>query len=234
MTIAEMHLAFNLGADSVATLGYPGAEPEEKDFFLNRAIERFVKTRYSGNNPGRKAVEESQKRIDDLRTLVLKNATSHTNVLQIASNEWVYPLPQTGGTDRPYLLLLGSNIKIDRDNCGVLVAPPYRKIRTKQVTHDQLETFLDDPYHVPDYDECFIITEGQDLHIFTNGSYNVKEVNITYLTYPDKVSLSTPTNCNLPAHTHQEIVDLAVRLYVGSIGDTNKLQSETSIITEQE
>ena len=39
--------------------------------FLNEALDKFVKTRYSGINYKREGFEQSQKRIDDLRTLVV-------------------------------------------------------------------------------------------------------------------------------------------------------------------
>ena len=39
-------------------------------YWLNEAQERIIKTRYSGVNPKGESFEESQKRTDDLRTLI--------------------------------------------------------------------------------------------------------------------------------------------------------------------
>lgn len=231
MTITEMHLALDVAIDSIATLAYPGMEPEEKDIFLNRAIERFVKTRYSGSNIRGESLEQTQKRIDDVRTLIVRNTSSNSAVTQLNASEWTYALPD-GTTDPKYFLLIGSNILIDRDECGNTVTG--RKIFLRQVTHDQLEDFLDDPYHKPDFNEAFLLFEGNSIHIITNGQYSIEAINITYMTYPDKVDFLAPVNCNLPEHTHQEIVDAAVRLYIAAVGDNDRFNTESQTIKEQE
>jgi hypothetical protein len=231
MTITEMHLALDVAIDSIATLAYPGMEPEEKDIFLNRAIERFVKTRYSGYNPKNESVEQTQKRIDDIRTLVVRNASSNSAVTQLNASEWTYDLPD-GTPDPKYFLLLRSNLLINKDECGNDTTG--RRIFLRQVTHDQLEDFLDDPYHKPDFNEAFLLFEGNKIHIITNGLYDVEAINITYLTFPVQVNITTPTNCDLPEHTHQEIVDIAVRLYIAAVGDNDRFNTESQTIKEQE
>lgn len=226
-----MHLAFDLAVDSIATLAYPGSEPEEKDMFINRAIERFVKTRYSGKNANEESVEETQKRIDDLRTLVVRNSTTNSAVTQLNASEWSYTLPD-GTNDPKYFLLLRSNLLIDRDECGNAVTD--RRILTKQITHDQLEVYLDDPFHKPDYNEALLLFEGNEIFIYTNGLYDITAFNITYLKYAAKVDSAAPVDCDLPEHTHQEIVDLAVRLYIAAVGDDNRFNIESKTITEQQ
>ena len=61
-----MHIEFKLGLDKTDSLNYPNFEPEEIDLWLNRAQDRFVKTRYVHNNKT-ETFEETQKRTDDLR-----------------------------------------------------------------------------------------------------------------------------------------------------------------------
>ena len=70
MTISELFAAIKLKLDKSAGLTLPHFEDEELEFWLNEAIEKFAKTRYSGANPKQQGFEQSQKRIDDLRTLV--------------------------------------------------------------------------------------------------------------------------------------------------------------------
>ncbi|GAH17195.1 unnamed protein product, partial [marine sediment metagenome] len=69
MTLAEMHIQFKLGLDKTDSLNYPNFEPEEIDLWLDNAQGRFVKTRYVHNNKS-ETFEETQKRTDDLRTIV--------------------------------------------------------------------------------------------------------------------------------------------------------------------
>lgn len=70
MNIIESHRSFMLSLDKSDTLEYVSFLPEEIDYWLNEASRAFTKTRYSGVNAKRESFEQTQKRIDDLRTLV--------------------------------------------------------------------------------------------------------------------------------------------------------------------
>ena len=66
-----MHIAINQGLQKIGSFHADNFLPEEIDLELNKQILRFVEQRY--NKKGNKyqtGFEESQKRIDDLRTLV--------------------------------------------------------------------------------------------------------------------------------------------------------------------
>jgi hypothetical protein len=113
MTISEMHIAFKLGLDKTESLQYPSFLPEEIDFWLNQAIRKFVKTRYSGLNSKREGFEQSQKRIDDLRTLV-RELTIPCKVSTIKPNsyELTYGFTSSSFATAPYWLSLGEEVLI--------------------------------------------------------------------------------------------------------------------------
>lgn len=74
MTIQEMHIAVNLGVQKIASFQADNLLPQEIDHELNNAMERFIKTRYSTyGNKYQRGFEQSQKRIDDLRNLVVNS-----------------------------------------------------------------------------------------------------------------------------------------------------------------
>ena len=77
MTVNEMHIAVNLGVQKIASFQADILLPQEIDFELNIAMMRFVKQRYnaSSNRQGR-GFEQSQKRVDDLRNLVVTTSSS--------------------------------------------------------------------------------------------------------------------------------------------------------------
>lgn len=79
MTVNEMHIAVNQGVQKIASFQVDNLLPQEIDHELNMAMLRFIKQRYSSmsNRYGR-GFEQSQKRIDDLRTLVVEH-TGYTN-----------------------------------------------------------------------------------------------------------------------------------------------------------
>lgn len=73
MTIEEMHIAVNLGVQKIASFQVDNLLPQEIDHELNNAMHRFIKQRYSPTgNKYRDGFEQSQKRIDDLRALVVE------------------------------------------------------------------------------------------------------------------------------------------------------------------
>ena len=59
MTVAEMHIQFKVGLDKTDSLNYPNFEPEEIDLWLNKAQEKFIKSRYS-HDVKRETFEETQ------------------------------------------------------------------------------------------------------------------------------------------------------------------------------
>lgn len=72
MTIQEMHIAVNLGVQKIASFQVDNLLPQEIDHELNNAMDRFIKQRYVPmGNKYRRGFEQSQKRIDDLRNLVV-------------------------------------------------------------------------------------------------------------------------------------------------------------------
>jgi len=88
MTIEEMHNEFDITLDKISSSSYQELEPWEKDFYLNEAQMRIIKQRYSGKNTYRKGFEENQKRIDDLKNLVISRFCKVTKVNDSVNPQW--------------------------------------------------------------------------------------------------------------------------------------------------
>ena len=65
-----MHIAIRQGVDKINSLQADMLLQEEIDIELNKSMSRFLNTKYGKNNKYGQGFENSQKRIDDLRTLV--------------------------------------------------------------------------------------------------------------------------------------------------------------------
>ena len=76
MTVKEMHYDLSLRLDKLDSLHYDNLLAPEKDVYLNRAQITIIKQRYGLNNSYLQGFEESQKRIEDLKTLVVKACNS--------------------------------------------------------------------------------------------------------------------------------------------------------------
>lgn len=98
--------------------------------FINEAIDKYYKTRYSGINFKQQGFEQTQKRIDDLRTLIKTKVFSSD--INEQDNTYTVTLPSD------YVLLLGDTAGItpngendcwEKDNKGAYKSKIYRYIR---------------------------------------------------------------------------------------------------------
>ena len=68
----DMHNAFRLNLDKSSSLvGNPDFLPEEIDYWLNNAQDRFIKQRMFGNNSKGEGYQQSNKRISDLSNITV-------------------------------------------------------------------------------------------------------------------------------------------------------------------
>ena len=70
MNIQNMHIAVRQGVDKINSLQADSLLSEEIDLELNKNMGKFINLKYGKNNVYGKGFEQSQKRIDDLSTLV--------------------------------------------------------------------------------------------------------------------------------------------------------------------
>lgn len=117
MTVNDMHIAIDLELNKVNSNLYDIILPQEKDYFLNRAQERFIKQRYSplSNAKGR-GFEMSQKRIDDLRNLVIPNY--YDKVYQLPTNDFDYSTKGRFYFPDDYWFLTSNRSKVYYNSCG--------------------------------------------------------------------------------------------------------------------
>ena len=113
MNVTEMHIAVQQGVDKIHSLQADSLLSEEIDIELNKNVSRFINTKYGKNNLYRKGFEESQKRIDDLRTLVTEYEASVTFKEQLKTDIFVdtFQLPSD------YMYLVNQFSRLWINNC---------------------------------------------------------------------------------------------------------------------
>ena len=109
-----MHLAIKQGVDKINSLQADLLLSEELDIELNKSMSRFINSKYGINNTYNKGFEESQKRIDDLRTLVVEYSNTVLYKEQYDTKIFVdtFQLPVD------YLYLVNQRSEVLIDNCG--------------------------------------------------------------------------------------------------------------------
>jgi hypothetical protein len=146
MNIGEMHTALKLELDKSDSLNSISFEPEELDYWINKAIKRFVKTRYSGSNYKGAGFEQSQKRTDDLKSLVVfttLNLTSNSGINNRLKNSYSATLPvnywfsvaeECEIVFNPYL----ENILTPVNSGELIVGSYYMVVGATAVTHNSV------------------------------------------------------------------------------------------------
>lgn len=199
----------------------------DTEWWLNRGLEKFYKTRYSGLNFKQRGFEQDQKRIDDLRTLVKRAHFSDENI-EANGNEFFITFPDD------YILLLGDTAGIvpmdgienkcwDKDADGNYIV---KKSDTLECTIENIDREKENSLSEYRLKYCYArpikLVQGENVFLYTDGLYKVKEYDITYLRKPIQIDIHTnpfDEYTDMPEHTHSEIVKLAAQMYIENQGN---------------
>lgn len=231
MTVRDMHYDFKVKFNKLDSQQNRNFLVPEIDWMLNEAQEVFIKaiaeprTRLGGG------FEIGQRTIDEIRTIVVdqKQANSTcTSVTKIDDNLYKATLPVD------YIYHVGSKVVASKGICNKILI-------THIVQHDdEHETSVFDKSSF-EWGECNIQFNEDGILIFTDGVFIPQYICLSYLrkpayiqnaqdmpgatyTLPDNVTVLTGSqNCELPAISHRQVVDLAVLIASGAI-DPNEYQ----------
>lgn len=226
MTIQDFHNAIDIELDKTLDFEYPYMIPEKKDYWLNKAQERFVKSRAFGNNMFRTSFEETEKRIDDLRTIVIQSDPITPTVIGTIYNS---ELPD----DYRYLFRHQCSTTNQRCSTPDLVAGI-------QVKNDEINILAKDPFWEAITSEPLFYILGNNIVYETKGNFIVTGTILTYIRnyaqfqYGSQyIDVTDDTVTELPLHTHQEIVDLTVSMLLENIEST-RYQTNLNELTKIE
>ena len=116
MNVTQMHLAIQQGVDKINSLQADMLLSEEIDIELNKSQIRFINTKYGKNNKYQEGFEQSQKRIDDIRSLIREYEHPVTFKEQYSSEYWIdtFRLP----TD--YMYLINQRSMVWSNDCDLI------------------------------------------------------------------------------------------------------------------
>lgn len=254
MLIEEMHYGFDLRVDRVASQDRPDFYPNEKDDYINRAIMFFTKDRY-GIDEKKYGFETNQERISNLMNLHVKSPELQPPLIPILLQPGYYEVRLNSLLYR-YLFLTNARILIEKDNCTKTIDATAWQIDDKKTV-----------YSDPSFDWGRVLinfgkstvsptsTNAQlpSMYIDTRNKkgipqFEVKEVNINYIKYPNRVCLGTykhiddktPSvltpvqHCDIDDAFHDEILNIAVMFATRDIQDQFGFQtSQQQIIIDK-
>lgn len=197
------------------------------EYFLNAGLDEFWKTRYSGYNIKQEGFEQTQKRIDDLRTLVTAQVFKEEDITN-SGNIYEIILPED------YVILLGDTVGIRpadglQNQCWDLDVDGNYKIHYSDPIEGTIET-VDrikenslSEYHLR-YTKArpIRLVAGNNIELHTDNSYRVSEYQMKYIRKPQKIDLHIDPfqeYLDMPLHTQIEIVKTAAKLYIENKSD---------------
>lgn len=210
MTVSEMHIGLTLLLDRVASGRSFDFQPEEKDWFLNRAVEQLVGSRIKALRMSDPAPEDpgspSLSALDDIRTLITHSSaiTSFSNVTGMSGVQSA----DISSLNADYVIS-GKAIFGDANSSILRMMP----------TNKALE-YMETDYNVTIARDVPATIVGSHLWLVMR-SYVPPPTSLTllYVSKPAVIRLpSTSVDCNLPSHVHAEVVSLAAANIISTFG----------------
>lgn len=225
MDIKEMQYDIKFKLNKIDSEQYKNFRIPELDWAINEAEEIFVKSIAEPRTSNYLGFETNQRTIDDIRSIVINDKTIVPT--KIDSNTYKVELPQD------YMFYISANVIISKAKCA------DRTARAILRQHD--DRFESSPFDMSSFEwkEVNIRFYEGGIKLFTDGTFEIKEVKLNYIRkrkyihnaqdflptgsykLPSGVVLTGTQNCELPEHTHREIVDIAVLILANNLDSPN-------------
>ena len=222
MNIQKMHYDFKAKINKIDSNKYRNMKIPEIDWKLNEAQYLYILLIAEPRVKSYLGFETSQRTTDDIASIVVDD--KEINATPIGT-DYMIPLP----TDPEYMFYLSSYAIASKGECtdvrlDVTVAQHGDRNNTSE-------------FHKPSFEwrETNIRFFEDGIKIFAKGEFVVNKLFMSYIRKPlymhyaegflaggyklpgESTALTGTQNCELPEHTHREIVDLAVALATGDL-----------------
>lgn len=219
MTVAEMIIGVNLGVQRVDSNAYDSLLEDEILYYLNRAQEEYIEQQYvlirgKHGDENIQIYEASQKAIENLRTIIITELAGNGNISAVSNYPNAKSYDLTDLTDT-FFFYIRSQSQVSNGGAWVI---------NDLINQDKIEKYIQTRNNTPIFRNFPVLLEGNNMYVFydTQTNSDVYDLSITFIKSPDKLVTATPgageTNtCELPIHTHQDIVNYTVSLILSDL-----------------
>ena len=228
MTLSQLHLYIKLELDKSNISGYPSFLPEEIDYFINTAIKRFYKRKYSGVSAVGGSFQQNQLKSDDFRKIV-KTAEILKASMTVSENQYIADYPSD------YWIGVGESAYITSTNsewpkANLNVAIP-RKVDVFERTIENLDSTLNNKLSEHRLNHSYArpirVYMNSKIYLFTDGNYSIDKYVINYISSPVEVDWYSQVNdkntyqlVSVPDHAWDEIISMATKAAIENIADS--------------
>jgi hypothetical protein len=229
MTVQEFHYAVDQGLQKIGSYAYDNFLQEEIDYWLNRAQERFIKDRaFAHSDMKQIGFAGNQKRLDDLKNIISIDYLDDA-LPRVGVEFQEYDLPLN------YMFLINIRAVIRKDKCSpATVTSPQDTVPVRVVNNRDVYFLQKDPFARSQIETPLAILSEQEIKVFQNNeSFILEGIYVDYIRTPAQISLQLNQTSELDDHTHQEIVDIAVKTMVEAI-ESPRFQSNPGELSQTE
>lgn len=195
---------------------------EDIQYFLNEAINVIItKKLKTSKKESRNGIKVSQRELDEIRSLLVKNISLVKDV-GLSNLEYdVYTLP-----DDYYFLISDKSSTI---SCSVTKVYQNRLYST-----ENLYEILEDTHFGTKYNSPVSELSTEKLYVYKNSNFTIDSVIIDYIKKWIEIDILNNINTDLNENIHKQIVNVAVNIAYENI-DNNKfrINTEKNQITDQ-
>ena len=191
---------------------------EDKILALNEAQIKLIKQKVDGwSTVNGLGMDAFKKRYEDLQSLVIgyKEGKLPLKETNKTLHQWIAKIHNLSPN---YMFYVDSYILADKEECKNRIV----WVNQDLAKHADLPMLLNNVNYKPsfEYQETFNILSSDEISVFTDGTFNPKDIYISYMRYPiyiDKEgyvkfdgSSSTNQDCELEEYLEDELLDLTV------------------------
>lgn len=212
MTNIQILAAFEREINQIDdTLNKPATD--DSLYWLNQAVYKFCKTRFSGNAPHFTSYEQNEKRTKDLINLFVSSDLDLSSVDENRAtyNKYTVTYPEN------MMFVLNEDVVIDSINDGHELDTSVFECTADSFMYRVNNTLTDFHYRHYKARPLRIKTQiGCDL--LTDKKYKITKYTLGYLRNPNKISLENPKAeySDFPDIIMLEIIKMAAQMYIES------------------
>jgi len=209
--VQELLIGIDLKLNKLGVQQHQYIPTDEKILFLNEAQLRLVKSKVDSNNKFGTGLDGFKKRYEDIQTLI-----NDYIPLPSTKAEKLYPAYKASLPEDHFLSLQHSGICSKGECKGRTV------VSTRTVKHGDLPTIYKNSHWVPsfEYQETISQISKDELILYTDGTFSIEEIYISYVRYPLKIDVdgyehldgtdSINQDCELDYQLKDELLEFTI------------------------
>lgn len=203
--------------NKLATNDHQEIPLENKIIALNEGQIQLIKNKVTENNKYKIGLDGFKKRYQDLQFLI-ENSEDHPLDLELSDKHLNKFISFVKDLTPKFMFYIDSYLLADKEECKDRVIYTNADL----VKHADLSILLRDSNFKPsfEYQETIIDISSDELHTYTDGTFNPTKLFVSYIRYPKKIDKegyinfdgtdSVNQDCELEDYLYDELLDLTI------------------------